>query len=70
MVLYETIHKKDKPALTRELIEQICNQSHLRSLDPDFLNLLELDYPNHKENKKIFAVEDEGGGLPSEKSPS
>ena len=61
--LFNEIHKKDKPALTVELIETICSEKRLIGLDKNLLALLEFNYPVHQENKKIFVAEDTSSGI-------
>jgi hypothetical protein len=61
--LHAEIHQKDAPALTRELIEKVCSEMHLISVDEDLLKLLELGYPYHEEQKKAFIAEDEKGNV-------
>ncbi len=54
--LFEEMHKKDAPPLTKEKIEQICSESHI-TLDPDLLELLQLGKPNHERDSKITLIE-------------
>jgi hypothetical protein len=68
--LYSEIHRKPKPALTQELIEKVCSEMHQIGLDNDLLKLLELGYPNHKEQKKAFIAEDGKGNVSIRKNLS
>lgn len=54
--LFQEMHKKDAPALTKEKIEQICSESHI-TLDPDLLELIQFGKPNHDPDSKITLIE-------------
>lgn len=58
--LYAELHKENGPPLTVGLIEQICSESHLTSIDPSLIDLFELGRPNHsKVSEKTFVVEED-----------
>ncbi len=56
--LYNEIHKKDGPLLTQELVQRICNESKLLSVDPDLFSLLQFGKPEHEVRKKVFIAEE------------
>lgn len=57
--LYEEIHQKNHPSITRELIEQICSEAHVLSLDPDLFAFFQFGKPNHKSTQLTFIEKDE-----------
>src|SRR3990167_4923179 len=59
--LHKEIHKKDRPQLTKEYVERLCNETRTFKLDEALLTLLEFGYPYHNENKKIFAASEANG---------
>ncbi len=56
--LYAELHKENPSALTAELIDEICSESHRLSADSKLLDIIELGRPNHKKNGQMaFAAE-------------
>jgi len=59
--MFDELHKKKPPAITKEWIEQICSESHLIALDPNLLALLEFGRPkpHPKRTKTTWIAEDD-----------
>lgn len=57
--LYMQIHQETPIALTREIVENICLESHIAILDPEIFDLIELGRSSHaKLGKTTLIAED------------
>lgn len=61
--LYAEMHKKGGPVPTMELVQRICNELRLLSLDSDLFALLEFGRPRHDGQKKLFIAEEKDVSL-------
>ncbi len=58
--LHQEIHKQERPIVSKEMIETLCSEAHLFSLEPQLFDLIETGNASHKEKEKTtFVAENE-----------